>query len=107
MAADDVAQAVAKVAVGSPVNGIVEVAGPELFRLDDLVREASARATIRVRSSPILTHGTTTPNCTYAPSSPATVPSWVRPTMRTGSATPRSSNNRVIVPPWLPRWEYV
>jgi uncharacterized protein YbjT (DUF2867 family) len=44
MAADDVARAVAKVAVGSPVNGIVEVAGPEQFRLDDLVRQAlSAR----------------------------------------------------------------
>jgi uncharacterized protein YbjT (DUF2867 family) len=38
MAADDVARTVAKVAVGSPVNGIVEVAGPEQFRLDDLVR---------------------------------------------------------------------
>lgn len=44
MAADDVAAAVGKVAVGSPVNGIVEVAGPEQFRLDDLIRqELSAR----------------------------------------------------------------
>jgi uncharacterized protein YbjT (DUF2867 family) len=44
MAADDVAGAVAKVAVGSPVNGIVEVAGPDQFRLDDLIRQAlSAR----------------------------------------------------------------
>ena len=38
MAADDVAGAVAQVAVGAPVNGIVEVAGPERFRLDDLIR---------------------------------------------------------------------
>jgi uncharacterized protein YbjT (DUF2867 family) len=38
MAADDVAAAVARVAVGSPVNGIVEVGGPEVFRLDDLIR---------------------------------------------------------------------
>ena len=38
MAADDVATAVAKIAVGAPVNGIVEVAGPEQFRLDELVR---------------------------------------------------------------------
>ena len=38
MAADDVATTVAKVAVGAPVNGIVEVAGPEQFRLDELVR---------------------------------------------------------------------
>jgi uncharacterized protein YbjT (DUF2867 family) len=38
MAAEDVASAVARVAVGSPVNGVVEVAGPEQFRLDDLIR---------------------------------------------------------------------
>jgi uncharacterized protein YbjT (DUF2867 family) len=38
IAADDVAVAVARVALGPPVNGIVEVAGPEQFRLDDLVR---------------------------------------------------------------------
>jgi uncharacterized protein YbjT (DUF2867 family) len=38
MAADDVASAVGRVAVGTPVNGIVEVAGPEQFRLDELVR---------------------------------------------------------------------
>jgi len=38
MAADDVAEAVARVAVGAPVNGIVEVAGPEQFRVDELVR---------------------------------------------------------------------
>ena len=38
MAAEDVASAVADVAVGPPVNGIVEVAGPEQFRLDELVR---------------------------------------------------------------------
>jgi len=38
MAAEDVAAAVTRVAIGSPVNGIVEVAGPEQFRLDELVR---------------------------------------------------------------------
>ena len=38
MAAEDVATAVAKVAVGTPLNGIVEVAGPAQFRLDELVR---------------------------------------------------------------------
>jgi uncharacterized protein YbjT (DUF2867 family) len=40
MAADDVASAVADVAVGSPVNGIIEVAGPQQFHLDELVRSA-------------------------------------------------------------------
>jgi uncharacterized protein YbjT (DUF2867 family) len=44
MAADDVARAVSQVSVGSPVNGIVEVAGPEQFRLDELIRRGlSAR----------------------------------------------------------------
>jgi len=38
MAADDVAGAVGRIAVGSPVNGVVEVGGPEQFRLDELVR---------------------------------------------------------------------
>src|SRR5258708_1698789 len=38
MAADDVASAVGRIAMGSPVNGIVEVGGPEKFRLDELVR---------------------------------------------------------------------
>jgi uncharacterized protein YbjT (DUF2867 family) len=38
MAADDVADAVARIAVGAPVNGTVEVAGPEQFRLDELIR---------------------------------------------------------------------
>jgi uncharacterized protein YbjT (DUF2867 family) len=44
MAADDVARAVERIAVGAPVNGVVEVAGPEQFRLDELIREGlSAR----------------------------------------------------------------
>jgi len=38
MAAEDVATAVAGVAVGAPLNDIVEVAGPEQFRLDEIVR---------------------------------------------------------------------
>src|SRR5712664_2526119 len=38
MAADDVAKAVARVAVGTPLNGMVEVAGPEAFRFDELIR---------------------------------------------------------------------
>jgi uncharacterized protein YbjT (DUF2867 family) len=38
MAADDVASAVAKIATNSPVNGTVEIGGPEQFRLDELAR---------------------------------------------------------------------
>jgi uncharacterized protein YbjT (DUF2867 family) len=37
-AADDVAAALAVAAKGAPVNGTVELAGPERFRLDDLAR---------------------------------------------------------------------
>jgi uncharacterized protein YbjT (DUF2867 family) len=44
MAADDVAQAVERVATGEPQNGIVEVAGPQTFRFDELIRHGlSAR----------------------------------------------------------------
>jgi uncharacterized protein YbjT (DUF2867 family) len=42
MAADDVASAVGKVAVGPPANGIVEIGGPEQFRIDELVRRRLA-----------------------------------------------------------------
>jgi uncharacterized protein YbjT (DUF2867 family) len=38
MAAEDVASAVARVAMASPLNGIVEVGGPEQFRFDELIR---------------------------------------------------------------------
>jgi uncharacterized protein YbjT (DUF2867 family) len=42
MAADDVASRVGRVAVSAPVNGIVEIAGPEQFRVDELVRQRLA-----------------------------------------------------------------
>ncbi len=42
MAADDVASAIGQVAMGPPVNGTVEVGGPEKFRLDELVRKGLA-----------------------------------------------------------------
>lgn len=38
VAADDVAAALAEIAVGPPANGIVELAGPEALPLDQLVR---------------------------------------------------------------------
>jgi uncharacterized protein YbjT (DUF2867 family) len=47
MAAEDVASAVADVTVGPPVNGIIEVAGPQQFHLDELVRN-----TLRERYDP-------------------------------------------------------
>jgi uncharacterized protein YbjT (DUF2867 family) len=38
MAADDVAAAVARVAEGAPLNGTINIAGPEQFRFDDFIR---------------------------------------------------------------------
>jgi len=38
MAAEDVASAVGTISVGAPVNAIVEVAGPQQYRLDELVQ---------------------------------------------------------------------
>jgi uncharacterized protein YbjT (DUF2867 family) len=42
MAADDVAKALGRIAVAAPVNGTVEVAGPQQFRFDDLIRQGLA-----------------------------------------------------------------
>jgi uncharacterized protein YbjT (DUF2867 family) len=39
IAGDEVAQAVGRVALGAPVNGTVEVAGPEPVRMDEFFRE--------------------------------------------------------------------
>ncbi|MGY3684029.1 SDR family oxidoreductase [Streptomyces sp. TE33382] len=39
---DDVAAAVGRAAVGTPVNGRAEVAGPDTFQLDELIRETLA-----------------------------------------------------------------
>ncbi|MGN6871875.1 MAG: SDR family oxidoreductase [Solirubrobacteraceae bacterium] len=47
MAADDVANALAQVAVGAPVNRKVEIAGPGQFRLDELIR-----GVLRARNDP-------------------------------------------------------
>jgi uncharacterized protein YbjT (DUF2867 family) len=47
MAADDVAKAVGRAAVGAPVNGIIETAGPAQFRLDQLIRDG-----LRARQDP-------------------------------------------------------
>ena len=38
IAAEDVATQVAKVAAGKPLNGMIELGGPEQFRMDEIVR---------------------------------------------------------------------
>jgi uncharacterized protein YbjT (DUF2867 family) len=42
IAAEDVAKAVGKVSVGAPVNGVIEVGGPQQFRVDEIIRRALA-----------------------------------------------------------------
>ncbi len=42
MAADDVASALTGVAMGSPLNGMIEISGPEQFRLDEVIRRELA-----------------------------------------------------------------
>jgi len=39
MAAEDVASALCKVAIATPLNGSLEIAGPESFRFDDFIRQ--------------------------------------------------------------------
>ncbi|GAA1806118.1 SDR family oxidoreductase [Agromyces neolithicus] len=58
IAADDIAAAIATVATGSPVNGIVEFAGPEVFRLEALVQnDLRLRGDPReVRADPLATY---------------------------------------------------
>jgi uncharacterized protein YbjT (DUF2867 family) len=44
VAADDVAEALTKIALGPPLNGTIDLAGPECFRFDEFVRRGlSAR----------------------------------------------------------------
>ena len=49
IASDDVVAALADLAVGAPINGIVEVAGPEAYRLDQIARTALAAVDDRRR----------------------------------------------------------
>lgn len=47
IAAENVATAVARIAVGAPLNGMVEVAGPERFRFNEFIRRG-----LRARNDP-------------------------------------------------------
>jgi len=49
IAAEDVAGAARRIALGSPLNGTVEITGPEKFRLYELVRRGLAAPRIRAR----------------------------------------------------------
>ena len=90
MSADDVATAVARTAVGQPLGGILEVAGPDRYPLDDLVR-ARLRASNDTRRVVTDTQapyfGVVLDDHTLVPASTATVFPTALPT---GSSTTRS-----------------
>ena len=88
MAADDVASAVGRIALGPPVNGIVEIAGPEQFRLDELIRRSLAAQNDprQVVADPHARYfGAELNERTLVPGDGASLP---RPDSRTGSAAP-------------------
>jgi uncharacterized protein YbjT (DUF2867 family) len=54
MAADDVATAVAAAALAQPINGTVEIAGPDAFHMDEIVGKVLAydKSALRVVRDP-------------------------------------------------------
>jgi uncharacterized protein YbjT (DUF2867 family) len=61
VAAEDAARAVGMTAVGTPVNGIVEVAGPEPIPFDELIRQALSNDPRRVVVDPEASYFGATP----------------------------------------------
>jgi uncharacterized protein YbjT (DUF2867 family) len=94
IAADDVADALVDVALGSPVNGVVNIAGPQVYRIDDLARHLVAiegSATI-VEPDPSWTYfgapledGTLLPDA-YARIMPTTFDQWAAARTRQAAA---------------------
>ena len=66
VAADDVAATVAELATGSPVNGRVELGGPEALGIDAWAQRLFAATGDERRSSLTRTRATTAPSCTAA-----------------------------------------
>ena len=93
IAGDDVAQAVGKIAAGSPLNGKVEVAGPEQFRMDEFFRSALAmrddpRTVVTDR-----TRATSEPSLASEPCCRAPTRFSARSATATGRAEPRPGSN--------------
>jgi uncharacterized protein YbjT (DUF2867 family) len=85
IAADDVATAVARAAVGRPIDGVVEIAGPEAMGMDDFVRAGLAangdqRRVVTDANAPYF--GAVIDDRTLAPDENATIfttryPDWI------------------------------
>jgi uncharacterized protein YbjT (DUF2867 family) len=99
IAAEDVAKAVGRVAVSAPVNGIVEIAGPQQFRFDEFIRLGlGARQDPRVviADPHARYYGTELGERTLVPGG---TPGWARAASRTGSLSPPSTPCRAKVQP--------
>ena len=95
IAADAVAGAVARTAVGEPINGTIEIAGPEQFGLDELIRKGLRFGETRERSLPTPRLATTVPSLRNAHSSPARTPSPSTPASKTGLFKPHHRSNTI------------
>ncbi len=95
MAADDVVAAVATIAVGSPVNGVVEFAAPSSSGSRRSCGPSCMSAGTRVRSSATRPRGTSAPTSTSASCFPAPR----RPSRRRGSTTGSRAAGSPPAPP--------
>src|SRR5579864_4623030 len=103
MAADDVASAVARVAVGPPVNGIVEIGGPEQFRVDELVRRRLASLKDPPKSSLIQMRVTPERNSAKKHWFRAITHDSARPVSKPGSLSPQHKFRVRHLSPQAPR----
>jgi uncharacterized protein YbjT (DUF2867 family) len=95
MSADDVAGAVGRIAMGSPVNGTIEVGGPEKFGLDELARRylAATRDPREVVTDPNATYyGVAVSERTLVPDDDARLgetgfEAWLKQTAQTPTAS--------------------
>ena len=103
MAADDVASGVGRIAVGQPVNGIVEIGGPEQFRVDELVRRRLASSKIPAKSSLIQTPVTLERKSARKHCFRTITRDSARPVSKPGSLSPRHKF-RVGISPLASQW---
>ena len=94
IASDDVAAALADIAVGSPLNGIIEIAGPEPIRMDELVRRFLSRKDDARQVITDATRATSAPTSNDRTLTPGDTRASARRASRTGSATDPAMNRR-------------
>ena len=78
MAAQEVAGALGRVATERPLNGTVEVAGPQVFHLDEFIQWGWRLPGIRAALSPIRKHATSVRAWKNGPCFPRRPLSWVK-----------------------------